>query len=36
VDCDVLIEIPMEQRSKYEMDHTSGQMLFTSPLPKDA
>jgi inorganic pyrophosphatase len=35
VDVDVLIEIPMGQRNKYEMDHVSGRirldrMLFTS------
>jgi inorganic pyrophosphatase len=35
VDVDVLIEIPMGQRNKYEMDHASGRirldrMLFTS------
>ena len=35
MDVDVLIEIPMGQRNKYEMDHASGRirldrMLFTS------
>jgi len=35
VDVDVIIEIPMGQRNKYEMDHASGRirldrMLFTS------
>jgi len=35
VDVDVLIEIPMGQRNKYEMDHATGRirldrMLFTS------